>query len=210
MKIAYIVLTCKLYENTRKIWQKETSLKNVDDYDIFYLSYKMNPSKRLFSWGAHDGYNGLPFKMIDFFRYMYLDNYDWIVIIDDDTYLYVNRLKNLLEEYSSSDYVVIGKLLTHLDNTEWGKYFSGGAGTIISNATYNLLYKHIANTHHYSYLARHWCADICLGTWLHLFPFIKCIDNNHFHIDMNGDPKTALSFHHLKIESDWKTFYINE
>lgn len=210
MRIAYIVLTCKNYQNTRKVWQRNTSLKDVSDSDIYYLSYRMDPSNRLFSWGAHDGYYGLPFKLIDFFRHLYLDQYDWFVIMDDDTYIFVNRLKQLLNQYLTTDPIVIGHLLTHLNNTEWGKYFSGGAGTVLSKATYDILYKHIAHTLHDSYLVRHWCADICFGKWLHQYPFIACINSDKFNTDMDGDYKTALSFHHLKIESDWNMYYIYE
>jgi hypothetical protein len=207
MRIAYIVLSCKNYENTRIVWQRNTSLRDVPESDIYYLSYRMELSKRLFSWGAHDAYYGLPFKLIDFFRYLYLDQYDWFVIIDDDTYIYVKRLEELLKQYSSAEPIVIGKLLTHLRYTEWGDYFSGGAGTVISRATYDILYKHVLYTRHDSYLARHWCADICLGTWLHQYPFITCINSDKFNTDMEGDSTTAISFHHLKIESDWNKFY---
>ena len=210
MRIAYIILSCKHYENTRTVWQRNTSLKDVDENDIYYLSYRMEPSKRLFSWGAHDSYNGLPFKLIDFFRYLYLDQYDWFVIMDDDTYLYVKRLKELLTQYLSTDPIVIGRLLSHLHNTEWGDYFSGGAGTVLSKATYDILYKHVLYTRHDSYLARHWCADICFGTWLHNYPYIVCINSDKFNTDMDGDTHYAVSFHHLKAESDWYKYYTYE
>lgn len=210
MRIAYIILSCKNYENTRIVWQRNTSLRDIPESDIYYLSYRMDLSKRLFSWGAHDAYYGLPFKLIDFFRYLYLDQYDWFVIIDDDTYIYVNRLKELLMQYLPSDTIVIGKLLTHLRYTEWGDYFSGGAGTVISKASYDILYKHVLYARHDSYLARHWCADICFGTWLHQYPYITCINSDKFNTDMEGDSTTAISFHHLKTESDWNKYYTYE
>lgn len=201
MRIAYIILTCEAYDRTRRVWQRQTSLCDVPKQDLYYLSYKMDPSHRLFSWGAHDGYMGLPFKMIDFFKHMYLD-YDWYVLMDDDTYIYTERLQSLLSTYSSTDSLAIGHLLTHLQQTEWGSYFSGGAGTVLSRTAYDALYRAIHEAPHMSHLALHWCADISLGLWLRTIP-VQWIHHAGFHPEMNGDVSTAITLHHVKHAADY-------
>ena len=59
MRIAYIVLTCEKYASTRVPWQLQTMFSSIDRNDIYFLGHTMDPSRRLFSWGAADSYEQL-------------------------------------------------------------------------------------------------------------------------------------------------------
>ncbi len=207
MRVAYIVLTCKAYWETRAVWQKNTVFKNVPLEDVYYLGHCMKPEERLFSWGAGDDYMSLPYKFSDFFRSSELD-YDWYVLIDDDTYLYVDRLLRRLASLDPRSMYMEGNILTHLAETEWGTYHSGGAGTVLSRSVYRYLQRMFRSIP-YEYRPPHWCADVCLGLWTRHILGIQKIDSKEYHTEMfhmgEDNPHTAITFHHLKTERDYWT-----
>lgn len=210
MKVAYIILTCKAYWETRAVWQKRTVFENVPMEDIYYLGHTMKPEERLFSWGAGDDYHSLPYKFSDFFKYSQLETYDWFVFIDDDTYLYVDRLLRRLRSLDSFSLYIEGHILTHVAHTEWGIYHSGGAGTVLSRPVYQAIQHYFQSITH-EYRAPHWCADICLGLWTKHIHGIQIIHSPEYHTDKyspeNDNPNTALTFHHLKTEEDYHQCY---
>jgi len=205
MKIAYIILTCEKYMNTRVEWQAKTMLSSVDRNDIYYLGHTMDTEKRIFSWGAGDDYNSLPYKFVDFFRNSDL-TYDWFFLIDDDTFVFHDRVLNLLSSYDPTQKICIGKELDHIKHMVWGLYMSGGAGTIISYPVYKELCEYLkprTNTD----VIYHYCADICLGMWMKKLSGMKMVDHPQFHTDQynkNTDSaEEAITFHHLKTWEDY-------
>jgi len=189
---------------TRVPWQLQTMFQHIDRNDLYFLGHTMDPTQRLFSWGCGDSYEELPFKFIDFFKNLTLD-YDWYVLIDDDTFVFTERMKALLSTYQSHDSFAVGQLLDHIRTSEWGIYLSGGAGTVISRMLYHQLCAYIRSTP-LPIVFCHWCADIALGTW------IKRVGGQLFHHpDFHADIyqpsihhlKQAITFHHLK---EWKDY----
>jgi hypothetical protein len=205
MSICYIILTCEKYQDTRVKWQLETMLKNINKNDIYFLGHKMDVENRLYNWGAADDYNSLPYKFIDFFKNIYIE-YDWYILIDDDTYVYHDKLHKMLEQYSKNNNICIGRLLRHIEYTVWGSYFSGGAGTVLSHGLYNAVRTYV-RVNPIQNLALHWCADICLGLWIKQFDSILYIDNHNFHTapynTLHDDAENAITFHHLKDRNDY-------
>jgi hypothetical protein len=206
MRVAYIILTCKAYWETRAVWQKNTVFSSVPLEDVYYLGHAMKPDERLFSWGAGDDYLSLPYKFADFFKYSQLD-YDWFVLIDDDTYLYVDRLLSRLKLLDPTSMYMEGHVLTHVAHTEWGSYHSGGAGTVLSKPVY-LHIQRMLRSIPYEYRSPHWCADICLGLWGKSILGIQFIHCSEYHTDMyqkgRDNPQTAITFHHLKTEEEYR------
>jgi hypothetical protein len=244
MRIAYIVLTCEKYEKTRKVWQMDTVFCSVPKEDIYYLGHTMRPEDRLFSWGAMDDYDSLPHKFVDFFVHSdsgsgsgsgssgsssrgSLD-YDWYFLMDDDTYLYVDRLKekiSTLEINPQNDPYMEGCILTHLAGTPWGLYHSGGAGTLLSAKVYDEIKKQLRamivcgeekegteEMNKKIYTPPHICADISLGLWASGLPGIQREHCEEYHTEMSEIAgrdvpreveKKALTFHHLKTKEDF-------
>ena len=207
MKIAYIILTCEKYISTRVQWQLDTMLKTVDKNDIYYLGHTMDNEKRLFSWGAGDDYNSLPYKFVDFFRNTDL-TYDWFFLIDDDTYVFHDRLIQLLSTLHPEDKICIGKELDHIKHMVWGVYMSGGAGTVLSYPVYKSLCDYLKPRTN-AEVIYHWCADICLGMWMKKLDGIRMIDHPQFHTDKydkeKDSAKDAITFHHLKAWEDYES-----
>ena len=204
MRIAYIVLTCEKYISSRVPWQLQTMFSSIERNDIYFLGHTVDPSRRLFSWGAEDSYEQLPSKFIDFFKHTDLD-YDWFILIDDDTYVFTDRLAAFLSLQSPHDSFAVGQLLDHLRDTYCGVYLSGGAGTVISRMLYHQLRVYV-RTAPSSMVSCHWCADICLGMWIKQVCGVL-IHHPDFHADVynpsKDDIKKSITFHHLK---EWKDY----
>ena len=210
MRIAYVILTCEKYFDTRVKWQKDTSLLNVKPEDIYYLGHKMDTEQRLYSWGASDDYHALPYKTMDFFKNLELD-YDWYILIDDDTYVFHDRLKRLLANYSPNLLISMGCILDHVDK-ELFRYTSGGAGTVLSKTLYKKVCTYVRTCPN---PIIHWCSDICVGKWLLDIKkdaekndrIIFDLDNRNFHPENYESDKdrilTAITFHHLKTKEQY-------
>jgi hypothetical protein len=209
MRIAYVILTCEKYFDTRVKWQKQTSLLNVKPEDIYYLGHKMDPDQRLYNWGASDEYNALPYKTLDFFKNLDLD-YDYYVLIDDDTYVFHDRLQLALGQFSSNSLISMGYELDHI-KYEYFVYFSGGAGTVLTHALYKEVKKYISTCVN---PIIHYCSDICVGKWLIDIKkevqkegrVMTEIHNCNFHPEyyrQTDDISKAITFHHLKTREQY-------
>lgn len=208
MRIAYIVLTCRQYQLTRTAWQKATIFSGTDRSDIYYLGSCNDEGERIFSWGAKDDYLSLPYKVLDFFKHSALD-YDWYFLMDDDTYVLTNRLQKHVDQLSvdpQEELYSEGFILDHLAHTEWGAYYSGGAGTLFTSAMYKALQEKIRELPK-DYVVPHWCADITLGLWINELPNSKMIHNTNYHYSRANEYKDnlveALTFHHLSNRDDF-------
>jgi len=191
----------------------DTYLKHVNKEDIFYLTSKPDETKRHYGWHCMDDEKNITWKYIHFIYNMkFILNYDWYIFIDDDTFVFIDRLKNLLEKYDSTENYYIGNELDHIKN-EYCLYMSGGAGYAISNSLYNILYKYVQknginNSH------KHWCDDLCIGLWIDELKkehTIIQIDNKNFLIDQHkneDDLNNSITIHKNMTEQD-NNFYYN-
>ena len=97
-KICYIILTCEKYIDTRVNWQSATCFKYINNKDCYYLSCKpVNCKKNIYGWYTKDDYTSCPDKYIAFFKNLDLV-YDWYVFIDDDTFIFPDRLQKFLSK----------------------------------------------------------------------------------------------------------------
>lgn len=205
MRICFVVLTCEKYSNTRVLWLKETVFKNVSPQDVYFLGNRMDENQRMFSWGAPDDYNSCPVKYLHCFLYSDLGtkNYDWFFFMDDDTFVYIDRLKNHLRKYDPTEPIMDGRLLDHVRHTQWGIYHSGGAGISMTAPVFHFLEKFLKQKP-FGYDPPHWCGDICIGYWTRFF-----VKQNHdaFHPDMYDPQKhnmeSAITFHYLRKREDY-------
>jgi hypothetical protein len=210
MRIAYVVLTCEKYSKTRVEWQKRHMFSHIDMNDVYYLGHIMDSKNHQYSWGAADDYEHLTDKFRDFFKNTDLD-YDWYMLIDDDTYVYDDRLRAALAIYHPDYPTAIGQSMEHLNDNDINKdlkqYFSGGAGTALSRGTYRAICEWICVATPLAF-EFHWCADISLGMWLTQVDGIHMVHQPRFHADFYNeeehDFKKEITYHHLKEESEYE------
>lgn len=214
MKVCYIISTCDKYLDTRVKYQMETMFKNIDINDIYYLTSKPNVSKRQFGWLSPDDTQNITWKYIHFIYNMDIHNYDWYIFIDDDTFVYHNRLIQMLNKYNSAENYYIGKELDHIKN-QFCLYMSGGAGYAISKSLYSLIREYIKNIgKNEAYyplinLENQFCDDLCIGLWIQDIAKhnnIKQINNDLFHIDLNANVNTAITIHKVITEEQFQYY----
>jgi hypothetical protein len=214
-KICYIILTCEKYINTRVNWQSATCFKYINNKDCYYLSCKpINYKKNIYGWYTTDDYTSCPDKYIAFFKNLDLC-YDWYVFIDDDTFIFPDRIQKFVSQFNKNDYLYIGHLLTHLRDLE---YMSGGAGFVISKPTYSLLKNFISNSNIISIQKKFYeqlYGDVSFGIWIKLINEknnnkIKLLNNTKFKPDIHIDKSqldSCITFHYVTTREQFNNYY---
>lgn len=204
MKVCYIISTCDKYLSTRVKFQMETVLKDVRLEDIYYLTSRPNVAERQFGWYAMDDEKNITWKYIHFIYNMTIPHYDWYIFIDDDTFVYKNRLHNFLSNYDSNECYYIGKELDHIKR-DFCLYMSGGAGYAISNALYTKITSYVKQSG-INHCYKHWCDDLCIGLWIQDMSKdtkINQINSNLFNVGLHSDNsqlQNAITFHKVTTE----------
>ena len=216
MKICYIISTCDKYLDTRVKYQMDIMLKNVNKEDIYYLTSKPDIENRQFGWYSMDDEKNITWKYIHFIYNMNIPNYDWYIFIDDDTFVFTDRLEKMLTNYNSKSNYYIGKELDHIKN-DFCLYMSGGAGYILSNSLFILLKNHIISKG-LERSFKHWCEDLNNGLLIQEISKnnkIIQVNDDNFHTDLHSNKlelKTAITFHRVttKEQYDFYTTTMND
>jgi hypothetical protein len=196
----------------------DSFLSDVPREDVFYLTSKPNIEQRQFGWNCMDDCQNITWKYIHFIYNMdTILNYDWYIFIDDDTFVFKNRLETLLQQYNSTELYYIGKELDHIKD-QICLYMSGGAGYAISNKLYSHITEYVKkigkNQAYYPLinLKEQWCDDLCIGLWIQDIAktnTIKQINNNLFHLAQHENESQltdAVTFHKV-VTKDQYDFY---
>jgi len=194
----------------------ETMFKNINKEDIYYLTAKPDTDNRQFGWYCMDDPQNITWKYIHFIYNMDIPYYDWYIFIDDDTFVFENRLKNLLNNYDSKECYYIGKELDHIKN-QFCLYMSGGAGYAISNPLYSLMVNYLKkigkdNAYYFLiHLKEQFCDDLCIGLWIQEIVkennTVHQINNNLFHLGLEADLNTAITIHKVTTKEQYDTYY---
>lgn len=210
--VCYIILTCEKYLNTRVKWQNETCFKDVPEKDCYFLSCK-EVKPNIYGWDTEDDYKSCIIKYIKFFQNLTI-NYDWYMFIDDDTYVFANRVEQYLSNYDKSEALYIGVKRDHIPDI---RYTSGGAGFFITNPTYNLLKTHLSEEENTTSRVAGYeiYGDVTFGLWIREIhrstnKSIKLIaDGNNLNSDVHKsvpDILRAVTFHYAVSESQFKRY----
>ena len=140
MNIIIFVHTCKAYEEIRAKLIEQTWGKT--DNVVFITDNKFSTLKNHVYIGPYiEGPTYHPenvFKMFKLFLKNY-SNYDWFMIIDDDSYLYIEKLKNYLSFFDKDDCYMIGDFLNWVAIRsepdfvcDYNKWVAGGPGIVFT------------------------------------------------------------------------------
>jgi hypothetical protein len=160
MKLIIFIHTCKLYEETRAKLLENTWAK--DNIDIVFITDNENCKLNNFIYiGEYNKvYTYHPENVKKMF-YLFINNYsnyDFFMIIDDDSYLYLDKLKQYLSYFNKDKPYMIGDFLNWPDynnnNQYCGNYnywVGGGPGIVFTKSsiiefinlytTYNINYE---------------------------------------------------------------------
>lgn len=158
--VCYIILTCEKYIPTRVEWQKKTCFQHVPAKDCYFLSCTRREGN-IYGWDTEDDYKSCIQKYIQFFQNMELD-YDWYMFLDDDTFVYPNRVHSYLSQYDSTKPLYIGAMWTNHPHP----YMSGGAGFFLTKSSYTMLRTFMLTNTNSLHCGTIY-GDLSMGIWLH-------------------------------------------
>lgn len=213
MKIGYIIKTCDKYLDNRVVNQANTSLQNININDLFYLTSKPDISRRHFGWNTDDSYRHLTLKVLNFLYHIDCNeyHYNWYVFMDDDTFVFTDRLAEFLSKFDSNINYYIGKELDHIKK-DFCLYMSGGAGYIMSKSLFILLQSHIKNNG-IEFSNKHWCEDLTVGLLIqelaNIHNNIIHLNDDRFHVGIHQNEQeieNAITFHNVREEEQFN-FY---
>lgn len=212
MKVCYIVLTCEKYIPTRVKWQKETCFKNVPFNDCYFLSCKRS-GENIYGWNTADDYPSCIIKYIKFFQNMDLD-YDWYMFIDDDSFVFPNKVNQYLARFDKRIPLYIGAMWSHIENL---RFMSGGAGFFLSKSTYKMLRTFLMNDVNASLREKQapHNGDVSMGVWIREINIL-----NNYCIQLYNDWKylkighsnnlleiiNSVSFHYVTTENMFQLY----
>ncbi|NBP02778.1 MAG: hypothetical protein EBU90_22195 [Proteobacteria bacterium] len=221
MNIKAIVLTCEKYHSTRVKTVNETWGKDVD---TVFLS-DVSEGKSIVGYSdVKADYATVFLKYLAFLKRYNDLTADWYIFCDDDTFLNIPNIKNLLKKYDSSENLVIGSKCTlnsdgtdaHGDQTGFlmhtimgeeaklpVQHPSGGAGFIITKNTFLKLKEYLKGNKNIGYSYK---SDVTFGFWLNQinakFIDIRLFTGNtpRVYRHTEEDIKNNLTYHYVNEE----------
>ncbi|XP_070566064.1 glycoprotein-N-acetylgalactosamine 3-beta-galactosyltransferase 1-like [Ptychodera flava] len=114
---------------------RETWGKRVDK--MLFLSSETNQNQTIISLNVTEGRHFLWGKVKAAFKYIYkhhINDADWFMKADDDTYVIVENLRKMLERENTTQLMLFGDRVKNPNNLNV-THADGGAGYVISKAT---------------------------------------------------------------------------
>jgi hypothetical protein len=192
-RVCYIVLTCEKYLPTRGQAVRDTWAQGAE---VWFLSAKENREARVLGWNTADDYTSCAAKYLEFFRNEFIDA-DWIVLVDDDTFVYRDRLESHLNTLNSESRICLGQALAEPTN----KHMSGGAGIVLSKALYSAVSSFVRTASKVPMDSTY--SDITLCCWISNIEDVQVISDTRFHwkaADSPEEARTAFTFHYARPE----------
>ncbi|XP_060086149.1 glycoprotein-N-acetylgalactosamine 3-beta-galactosyltransferase 1-like [Ylistrum balloti] len=130
VRVLCYVMTDQTNLDTKTIHVKNTWTKRCNK--VLFISSVTNSTFPTVGVDVGEGRHHLTGKTMKAFQYIYqhhLDDADWFLKADDDTYVILENLRHLLEPYSPKEAVYFGH---HFTPYVKQGYHSGGAGYVLS------------------------------------------------------------------------------
>ena len=215
MKLIIFVHTCYRYEESRakkieNTWGAKENIVFITDNpnttlknNIYIGKYKQGPT--------YHPENVI--KMFTLFIKKY-NHYDWFMIIDDDSYLYIDRLMKFLEFHDKDDCLMIGDYLNwpsyhhELKEYSYNLWCSGGPGIVFTKKCIETFLILINN--YKGNICNHdvWLHNIFLSVGKKLIKRIHCCGFHQYHTHVLSEnelkkiPKNLLISIHLNRQLD--------
>ena len=154
----------------------------------------------------NDSYDLLTIKMFSTFSDLYnrYDNYDWYLKADDDTYIFMQNLRNFLSNKKPDEPITYGCNLKYNDRRINVSYQSGGAGYVLSREALKRIGRKLSLN-----------SDSCFDTEVEDIDVAECYSDVGVRLGVSKDEFDKERFHpfsykhHLKgVYPDWfKSIY---
>jgi hypothetical protein len=169
MAIFYIILSCARFLETRLKWQRNSWLSGIESYVVLTGSINSTDPK-VACMNTSDAYDSCPKRYYQYIRENDLSAYDWIVFVDDDTFIFPKRFEAYLESLDASTSLFIGRTIT------WPiMYMSGGAEFTLSKVAYKELRDYLIHTPKENIQFQK-NGDVTMGVWINKIGLAKYVE----------------------------------
>jgi len=152
-------MTSPAYLSDRAKSVKETWGKRCDI--LLFMSGKADPNFPVIKLDVEEGFEKLWYKTraaLDYIYQHHLNDAEWFVKADDDTYMIIENLRHMLSKLNTSQPHYIGRYITSPEG-----YNSGGAGYVFSRETLRRFKKALGEA---SCPQHHKYEDVAVGVCL--------------------------------------------
>ncbi len=175
--------------HTKALAVRDTWARRCDK-TVFFTS-ELDPSFPTVKLDVREGPEGLTSKTMEALNYIFhhhLQDADWFLKADDDTYIIVENLKFLLSKYKPREPLYLGHHFRKF--TEQG-YMSGGAGYVLSREA---LKRVVTLGYHNTTLCRTWggAEDAAVG---------RCLEKVGVRVANSLDAQNRQTFHPFNLAS---------
>jgi len=153
------IMTSPAYLSDRAKSVKETWGKRCDI--LLFMSGKADPNFPVIKLDVEEGFEKLWYKTraaLDYIYQHHLNDAEWFVKADDDTYMIIENLRHMLSKLNTSQPHYIGRYITSPEG-----YNSGGAGYVFSRETLRRFKKALGEA---SCPQHHKYEDVAVGVCL--------------------------------------------
>jgi hypothetical protein len=135
---------------------------------------------------------------------MTLELYDYMIIFDDDIYVFHDRMQQLVITNDPTTMTSIG----NVHHPPTFDFFYSGAGIVLTSTLYKELYFYV----HLHPEVVHPNADVCIGTWINALSYVHIVHHEQFHSDYYNSVTyritDAITFHHVKKEEQYRELHM--
>uniref|UniRef100_A0AAF5DM55 N-acetylgalactosaminide beta-1,3-galactosyltransferase n=2 Tax=Strongyloides stercoralis TaxID=6248 RepID=A0AAF5DM55_STRER len=133
VKIFCLIITGPQYTTSRVKYQKETWLKRCNNY--LYVSSLSNISLPSIGVDVVEGRDTLWEKIrfgLEYVYKYYFNKYDWFMLIDDDSYVFMENIRFFLLAQNPNKLLHYGFRMKELKSTNKEGYIQGGSGDVFN------------------------------------------------------------------------------
>lgn len=218
MKILYIIKSCDSYYSTRVSFIKNgwiNKINNSSDYIVITSSIE---DEKSYKCNCGDTYISTAEKVKNFIKNYQLEDYDWYFLIDDDVFVFPEKLENYIKQINidSNSPTIISNVNCYFSEMKEDS-FCGGAGILMTKKTINLIKNSILEDNEYCGYGCDDCYLFCLSLKLKLEiinnspgdssfgKFIPTFYKEHHAIRERIDE--CILLHMIRSESEHKELY---
>jgi hypothetical protein len=135
VNILFLVVTTRKYHDTRVRAVRQTWANSLSS-KVFFFTDGDGDSPQFVNLHISSGYHSASLKnvlaLVHAWTYLGGQAADWVMVSDDDTFVYVDSLRQFLRDKNPSENVCYGNKLNHYPELPDLIYPSGGAGYVLS------------------------------------------------------------------------------
>ena len=160
MKILYIIKSCDSYYSTRVSFIKDGWIRKINSDSDYVVITSSIGDEKTYRCNCGDTYISTAEKVRSFLNNYQFEGYDWYFLIDDDVFVFPEKLENYINEKNieSDSPTIIANVNCYFSEMKEDS-FCGGAGVLMTKKTISLFKNFISED---SESCGYGCDDCCL------------------------------------------------